>query len=209
MASRLIKSKGVVEYIEAARRLVANDVGCEFILAGVKDSSSRAVSNDLLEGLKTENRIRFLGHIEDMPSLLNTVDCVVLPSYYPEGVPKSLIEAAASGKIIITTDTPGCRDTVIEGENGFFVPPKSIDGLCEGMQKVLGLSDGEMRRMKHASRLLAENLFDEKTVIQRYFNAVELLEVKRGGNKGQSDEVVAGEREGVDSAYKCTTREVV
>ncbi len=179
MAARLIKTKGVIEFIEAARKVVAeSDVACEFILAGVYDTSSRAVPKELLDSLTIEENIHFVGHIEDMPTLLKTVDCVALPSYYPEGVPRSLIEAAASGKIIITTDTPGCRETVIAGQNGFFVPPQSVDGLAAGIHKVLGLRADEMKRMKKASRSMAEKRFDENIVIQRYLNVVEMLKEK-------------------------------
>jgi len=174
MAARLIRPKGVVEFIEAAREMVVKSkTPCEFILAGINDTSSRAIPAELLASLETEAQIHFVGHIEDMPSLLKNIDCVVLPSYYPEGVPRSLIEAAAAGKVIITTNTPGCREVVVDGENGFFVEPRSVESLKAGMQKVMELSLCELTYMKAASRVIAEKRFDENIVIQRYLEVAE------------------------------------
>lgn len=174
MAARLIKSKGVCEFIKAAHQVAhESTVKCEFILAGVQDFSSRAVPPKLLESLEAETQIKFVGYIENMPSLLNTIDCVVLPSYYPEGIPRSLIEAAASGKVIITTDTPGCREVLMEGKNGFFVEPRSTESLVSVMHKVLDLSADELKNMKETSRELAVVRFDENIVIRRYLEIVE------------------------------------
>lgn len=173
MASRLITPKGVVEYLEAARRVLAEGGGCRFLLAGVPDTSSRAVDQRLLADLVAHPHIQFLGHVENMPSLLKEVDCVVLPSYYPEGVPRSLIEAAAAGKILITTDTPGCRDVVVEGHNGLFVAPRSVESLADAMLRVLALSEQTRAEMGHHSRALAEARFDERLVVRRYLELVE------------------------------------
>ncbi|RTQ97313.1 glycosyltransferase family 4 protein [Halomonas nitroreducens] len=175
MASRLIRQKGVEEFISAAREVLkSNDEAC-FVLAGVADHSSRAVEKSTLDGLEDEPNIHFAGHVEDMPSLLEKVDCVVLPSYYPEGIPRSLIEAAASGKIIITTDTPGCREIVEDLENGFLVSPKSVDQLVDAMKSVLCLSKEQRSSMQRASRALAEERFDENTVIDRYLKVAYAL----------------------------------
>lgn len=180
MASRLIKPKGVIEFIEAARKVVSeSDLDCEFILAGVNDTSDRAVPKDFLDELAKEKRIHFLGHIEDMPTLLQTIDYVVLPSYYPEGVPRSLIEAAAAGKAIITTDTPGCREVVLEGENGFFVKPQSVESLALAMHRALKLDNKKLEYMKRASRVLAEERFDEKIIIHRYLEIADQLKPAR------------------------------
>lgn len=169
MAARLIKPKGVLEFIEAAQKVLKGcNKKCEFILAGITDSSSRAVPYEILKSLERIEHIHFVGQVNDMPALLKNIDCVVLPTYYPEGTPRSLLEAAASGKIILTTDTPGCRDVVLEGENGFFVEPKSSDDLAVKMFNVLNLKPHELNKMKKASRVLAEKNFDEQIVIQRY-----------------------------------------
>ncbi|NUJ61347.1 glycosyltransferase family 4 protein [Halomonas taeanensis] len=168
MAARLITPKGVQEYIAAARQMLAKGAECEFVLAGVKDTSNRAVREALITSLEDEPGIHFAGHVKDMPALLESIDCVVLPSYYPEGIPRSLIEAAAAGKMIITSDTPGCREVVKGCENGFLVQPKSVDDLVAAMSRLVELPIYERRKMKNASREMAESYFDENLIIERY-----------------------------------------
>lgn len=168
MAARLINQKGVVEYVNAARQVLNSGYNCHFLLAGVQDYSKRAIDSAFISCLEKEDNIDFIGHIKDMPSLLNDVDCVILPSYYPEGVPRSLIEAASSGKVIITTDTPGCRDLVTEGVNGYLVPPQSVTHLATAIEKLLMLNSDELKNMKQASRDLAVTKYDQEIVIDRY-----------------------------------------
>lgn len=170
MAARLIKQKGVIEFLEAAQSLLHEGSKAEFWLAGVKDYSSRAVEDKLIASFSNQEGIDFVGHVEDMPTVLSQVDCVVLPSYYPEGVPRSLIEAAASGKVIITTNTPGCREVVERGKNGFLIEPESVEELSKAMRRVTLLSAEERAKMQEASRMLAEYRFDEKIVIDSYLN---------------------------------------
>lgn len=178
MASRLIKQKGVVEYIQSARQVLLNNKSCDFLLAGVKDFSNRAIDDNTINSLESEEDINFIGHIKDMPELLKEVDCIVLPSYYPEGVPRSLIEAASSGKIIITTNTPGCKETVLNGINGYLVEPRSIDQLTQAMDMVCNLTIEEMFSMKQASRNIAELHFDENIVINKYKSVASCLKFK-------------------------------
>lgn len=173
MAARLIKQKGIVEYLEAAKAVLADGQAVKFWLAGVKDHSSRAVEQTLIDQFSSVPGIEFLGHIEDMPNVLSQVDCVVLPSYYPEGIPRSLIEAAAAGKVIITTDTPGCREVVDSNRNGLLVAPNSVEALVDAMKKIISLSPSERSEMQAASRLLAESCFDESIVIESYVKVAE------------------------------------
>jgi glycosyltransferase involved in cell wall biosynthesis len=176
MAARLIKQKGVVEYLEAARKvLMCNGQAAEFWLAGVPDHSRRAVATEVVESYAQQPGIKFLGHVEDMPKLLAQVDCVVLPSYYPEGIPRSLIEAAAAGKAIITTDMPGCREVVEPRKNGFLVASRSVEALVAAMQQVLGLSRAALTEMQQSSRALAERRFDERIVIDSYLRTAERI----------------------------------
>ncbi|MBY5941284.1 glycosyltransferase family 4 protein [Halomonas sp. DP5N14-9] len=173
MASRLIRQKGVEEYISAAQVMVDSGRTCKFYLAGVEDESSRAIDKKLLSSSSKKGVIEFLGHVRDMPSLLDEMDCVVLPSYYPEGTPKILIEAAASGKIIITTNTPGCREVVENGINGFFVKPMSISELSNCISKVNSLDEGEALAMQNRSREIAEERYSEDYVIMKYLEIAE------------------------------------
>lgn len=175
MAARLIKQKGVVEYLEAACALLDQGQAAEFWLAGVPDSSSRAVTIEQIARLTQHPSIRFLGHVEDMPAVLAKVDCVVLPSYYPEGIPRSLIEAAAAGKAIITTDTPGCREVVECQRNGLLVAPQSVTSLTAAMLQVLEMPLASLTEMQEASRALAAQRFDERIVIESYLSTAERI----------------------------------
>ncbi|MBM7333641.1 glycosyltransferase family 4 protein [Alloalcanivorax marinus] len=173
MAARLITQKGVYEYVEAAKNL--NGECCSFLLAGVPDSSERAVDANFIKNLDGSEGVKFLGHVRDMPSLLTKVDCVVLPSYYPEGIPKVLIEALSSGKIIITTNTPGCRETVDDEVNGYLVSPRCSASLATAMLKVCRLGEKDKKEMMNRSRRLAEEKYDENIVIGKYWRLFEVL----------------------------------
>lgn len=169
MAARLLKAKGVLEFLQASKELQAiKPCQVEFILAGNIDHSERGVSEAEIQAWSQGTGMSYLGHVSDMSTLLAKVDCVVLPTYYPEGVPRSLIEGAASGKLIITTDMPGCRDVVSLGETGYLVEPKSVKELVEAMLKVVSLPAHQRQKMQSMSRALAEERFDEQIVIDRY-----------------------------------------
>lgn len=173
MAARLLKAKGVPEYLQASRELQAHMPGkVEFLLAGTLEPTERGVPKASIEAWAGEAGMTFLGHIDDMPALLDTVDCVVLPSYYPEGVPRSLIEAAAAGKVIVTTAMPGCEEVVLPGENGWCVPPQDVPALCQAMQRIAELDEAGLARIGQASRALAEQRFDEALVIERYWQVL-------------------------------------
>ncbi|MDH2292315.1 glycosyltransferase family 4 protein [Cobetia sp. 10Alg 146] len=179
MAARLLYTKGVIEYLESSKHLSYIYKNSCYSLAGVPDSSPRGVPSEEITPFSHIPNINILGMRNDMPEVLEKVDCVVLPSYYPEGTPRSLLEAAAAGKIIITTDTPGCRDVVIEGVNGFLVPPRDTEALKEAMEKVINLSDEKLAEMQANSRKLAEEKFDEQYVIQRYLDVAEEILAKK------------------------------
>lgn len=168
MACRLIKQKGVVEYLKAAEAILERFGTCEFWLAGVPDSSKRAVPEQVLNDFADRGVIRFLGNVSEMNRVIQKVDCVVLPSWYPEGVPRILLEGAASGKPLITTNRPGCRDVVIEGRNGHFVEAESVSSLVEVMERVLLTEPEKLVEMGFESRRLAEDIFDEQIVIEKY-----------------------------------------
>jgi len=174
MAARLLKQKGVGEYMAASERLVReypSNVRC--LLAGELDDSGRCIEPERLTAFAGIDGCGYLGHVDDMPTLLQQADCVVLPSYYPEGVPRILIEAIACGRPVITTDQPGCREVVEPGCNGYRVEPRSVDALLAAMRAFLALSLERTREMGVHSRSLAESRFDVKTVISAYLQAAD------------------------------------
>ncbi len=165
-AARLLWDKGVGEYVEAARRLKAQGMPVEFLLAGAPDRGNpAAVPDDVVQSWQDAGLIRALGHVEDMASCLHQVDLAVLPSYR-EGLPKSLLEAAACGLPIVTTHAPGCREAVEDGLTGLLVPCRDAAALAEAIRFMFE-HPGERVRMGAAGRERVEREFDEKLVLGR------------------------------------------
>jgi glycosyltransferase involved in cell wall biosynthesis len=166
MATRLLWDKGVAEFVTAARSLRARGINARFILAGEPDPLNPAsVSADDVRRWSSEGVIEYLGFVMDMPGLLARSHVVCLPSYR-EGLPKSLIEAAAAGRAIVTTDVPGCREAVRDGYNGFLVPPRSTNELATALERLI--VDPALRdEMGQHGRVLAEQRFGEDTIIRQ------------------------------------------
>lgn len=167
LAARLLWDKGIAEYAAAARTLRAQGCQVAFLLAGAPDSGNpAAVPEAEVRGWVEEGDLKWLGHVDDMAALFATVDIVVLPSYYREGLPKSLIEAAACGLPLVACDTPGCREVVIDGASGLLVPPRDADALAVAIVRLL--DDPTLRvRLGQAARAKALAEFDEQIVIEK------------------------------------------
>ncbi len=174
MFGRVLSQKGYPEYLHAAEKLKqAFGEKVECLVMGIEDKN-RPDSGALFEQLReAESRgiVRLLPVTVDVTPVLNRVDAVVLPSRYNEGIPRSLLEALASGKVIVTTDWRGCRDTVENGKNGFLVQVKDQDDLVQAMMKVAEMDDAAVRAMGRHSRRLVEERFDEKIVLSEYLRA--------------------------------------
>lgn len=166
LPARLLWDKGVGEYVAAARRLHAQGRPIDFLLAGAPDPGNpAAVPESVLQEWTREGLIQCLGHVDDMPALFRSVDAVVLPSYR-EGLPKGLIEAAAAGLPLITTDVPGCREVVTDGVTGLLVPARDSDALATAIDR-LHSDPGLRERLGAAARRKALAEFDERIVIHR------------------------------------------
>lgn len=167
LASRLLWEKGLAEYVEAARTLHARGENVRFLLAGATDRGNpAAVPETTVRSWVEAGYVEWLGQVDDMPRLLRSVDLMVLPSYYREGLPKSLIEAAACAVPLVTTDMPGCRDVVTDGEDGLLVPPRNPGALRRAIQRLLD-RPGYARELGRAARAKALARFDERIVIRR------------------------------------------
>ncbi|HWU70106.1 MAG TPA: glycosyltransferase family 4 protein, partial [Pseudoxanthomonas sp.] len=138
LAARLLREKGVGEFAEAALMLKRQGRQIDFLLAGTPDPGNpSSVQREEVEEWQRQGALRWLGHVEDMPALMRRVDVMALPSYYREGVPKSLIEGAASGLALVTTDLPGCREVVAEdGVDGLHVQPRSASSLAAALARL-------------------------------------------------------------------------
>ncbi len=166
LAARSLWDKGLAEFVEAARLLRAEGRSIRFLHAGTPDEGNpAAVPEATLHAWVKEGLIDWLGHVEDMPDLLSSVDMVVLPSYR-EGLPKTLIEAAACALPLVTTDVPGCRDVVSDGRDGLLVPPHDAQALAQAIAR-LDDDPALARRLGNAARVKAHAEFDERIVIER------------------------------------------
>ncbi len=165
LAARLLKEKGIIEYANAAKVIKQKHPDTQFILLGSLDSNPGALSRHEIEQLSADCGIKWHGYVPDVRPWIARASVFVLPSYYREGVPRSIQEAMAMARPIITTDAPGCRETVIEGENGFLIPLHNIDALIDAMQQFI-LHPQLIERMGQSSRRIAEERFDEERINQ-------------------------------------------
>jgi len=166
LPARLLWDKGLAEYVEASRLLQARGIPADFLVAGEPDPGNpAAVSEQTVRDWVAQGLIQWLGQVQDMPSLFHAVDAVVLPSYR-EGLPKGLIEAAACGLPLVTTDVPGCREVVTHEVNGLLVPVKNAPALADAIARLQ--SDRELcRRLGAAARIKALSQFEERIVVER------------------------------------------
>lgn len=166
LPARMLWDKGIGEFVEAARHLRNKGVNARFALVGRRDDDNPAsIRQSVLKAWAEEGFVEWWGHRDDMPAVYQTASLVVLPSYR-EGLPKVLLEAAASGRATVTTDVPGCRDVVRQNENGLVVPSKSWKALADAIECLI--EDRHRReRMGARGRELAEQEWAVPTIIQK------------------------------------------
>lgn len=165
LVSRLLVSKGIRELVVAARKLRERYPATRFRLVGQLEAAGHpdGITRDELDGWIAEGLIEYLGFTDDIAGVLAATTVFVLPSYYREGVPRTNLEALAVGRPIVTTDWVGCRETVVDGKNGFLVPPKDPVALAERMERYLR-EPALVAKHGRASRALAEERFDIRKV---------------------------------------------
>lgn len=159
MVARLIADKGVREFVAASRivRRVLPDV--EFVLVGAPDANPNAIMREEIDGWIAEGIVEVKGHVERPESEYASTHVFVLPSYYPEGTPRTNLEAMASGRPVITTDMPGCRETVVQGVSGLLVPPRDVDALADAILALGG--DAALRTdMGRAALRICEDRYE-------------------------------------------------
>ena len=170
--SRMLWDKGVREYVEAACAVINKHSNVEFQLLGFLDSDNpNAISKAEMLRLTETEGIVYLGASDHVEEFIQKADCIVLPSY-KEGIPRSLLEAAAMGKPIIATDVSGCRDVVDDGVNGFLCQPRDSRSLLDKMEKMIGLDKRAREQMGKKGREKVEKDFDQRIVIEKYVHAV-------------------------------------
>lgn len=164
--ARMVEDKGTLVLIDAAKKLESEYKGkVQFLLCGGLDSNPNGITKEVLESLCDGEYIQWLGYRNDVLDLLKQSHIMAFPSWYREGLPKSVIEAEAIGRPVVTTDSVGCRDTVIDGKNGFIIPIKDSDALANALKKLI--DNPELRQtMGKNAREFAANRFDIKDVVQ-------------------------------------------
>lgn len=162
LIARLLGDKGVREYAQAAKMISEKYAHVHFSLVGWVDDNPDAIKQAELDEWITDQRLEFLGKLSDVRPAIAASSVYVLPSYR-EGTPRTVLEAMAMGRAIITTDAPGCRETVVDGLNGFLVPVKSVDALVQAMEKFI-IQPELIQTMGIESRKVAENKFDVNAV---------------------------------------------
>jgi len=176
---RLLGDKGVREFIDAARRMRASHPNARVQLLGPLDRGNRtAVSRSELNDWVSHGLIEYLGETDDVRPFIEKATAVVLPSYR-EGLPRSLLEAAAMGRPLIATDVPGCREIVEDSVNGFLCEARNSTSLSEAMKRLIDLSSDQLVEMGASSRRKAETQFSETVVIQAYLDALGNLAAER------------------------------
>lgn len=170
---RLLYEKGLREFVAACRLVAERHPGCEFVVVGGHDASlPHAVSAEEVEAWKAEGVVRFVGSVKDVRSWLEWCSVLVLPSYR-EGTPRSVLEAMATGRAVVTTDAPGCRETVEDGVNGLLVEPRTVEPLADAMMR-LAADPAAVARFAEAGRRIAEGKYDVHKVNAVLLQTMEL-----------------------------------
>ena len=174
MVSRILKQKGVREYFEAAKIVKQKYPEAEFLYVGAEDKTQAALNLDeVREEFLDTGIVNYCGESNDVPSYIAKSTVFVLPSYYREGVPRTLLEALSMGRPIITTDTVGCRETVRDGVNGYFVPIKDSKALADKMIYLIEHRD-ILQKMSDASYEYCKKRFDVNIINKRMLEIMEI-----------------------------------
>jgi glycosyltransferase involved in cell wall biosynthesis len=169
---RLLFDKGIKEYLYAAEKIKTIFPQTEFQIVGKLDSDNPScISNAELEKALQQNIVAYLGATDQVREFIRNADCVVLPSYR-EGLPRVMLEAISMAKPIVTTDAAGCRDTIMDGKNGFMAESRSNESLYEAIKKICECSKATLEVMGNEGRELALREFDEKIVIDKYLQLI-------------------------------------
>ena len=172
MIGRMLRDKGVQEFVDAARLLHKDFPQARFQLLGAADTANRtAISRAQLLEWQAEGIVEYLGQSGDIRREIAEADCIVLPSYR-EGMPRVLLEGAAMGRPLLATDVPGCREIVVEGVNGYLCPARTASGLAAVMRQIAEMEPAQREALGAAARGKVERDYDERIVIDHYLAAM-------------------------------------
>lgn len=171
---RMLREKGVEILAQASKKLHSKNVhNFEIHLLGLTDGHSKdVISMDEIHTWESEGLVRYLGSAPDVRKNIENADCIVLPSFYGEGVPRSLMEGCSMRRVALTTKNVGCRDVVEDNYNGLLCEPQNVDDLAEKMELIMSFDEEKLRIMGDNGRLKVIKLFNEDVVIQRYLGEI-------------------------------------
>lgn len=169
--ARLIREKGIHHFINAAEKLKQEFPNAEFHILGAPDKTPSAIKLERLIDLNEKKVVKYHGIQNDVTHFLQESDVFVLPTYYREGIPRSILEALSIGMPIITTDSPGCRETVVNNENGKIIRPNDLEDLVKSMRFFLE-KPKTIKKMGIHSRSYAENRFDVKIINKKLIDLI-------------------------------------
>lgn len=175
LISRLISDKGILDYIEAIKKLKAAGFNANFQILGAKDPKhKRGIKLEVINEWINSNIVEYLGTTNDVRKYINQADCIVLPSYR-EGTPRTLLEAASSSKPIIATDVPGCNHVVVNRYNGLLCKLKDPNDLANKMEEIASLDDDVLKEFGKNGRIKMEAEYNESIVINKYLRALDQI----------------------------------
>jgi glycosyltransferase involved in cell wall biosynthesis len=176
LVARMIFDKGIKEFVEASRILKAKGYKFESSLLGFMDViNPKAISRQQMDEWTAEGVISYLGVTDNVSQFIEQTDCVVLPSYYSEGIPRTLMEGASMKKVVITTNNVGCKEVVDDGITGFLCNKKDAADLAEKMEQVIKLTPGKRKEMGEKGREKMINFFDERIIKEIYLKKIRAI----------------------------------
>lgn len=182
MVARVLWDKGFKEYVEAAEKIKSKYKNIEFQLLGMIDNDNpSAVSKETVEYYHNNNIINYLGETKVAEKIIDKCDCLILPSFYREGIPRTLMEGGAMEKPLITTNNVGCKEVVDDGVNGFLCEIKNSDDLADKIEKIILLSREDREKMGKASRKKIINQFSNEIVFEKYESKIRGIKYKLYG----------------------------
>ena len=168
--SRIMKEKGIDQYLDAAKMIKGKYPKTEFHICGFCESEYEGKLNEYND----KGIVIYHGMIRDVAEFMGKMNCIIHPTYYPEGLSNVLLEASATGRPIITTNRSGCREVVDDGVNGYMIPQKNSGKLVEAIEKFMKLSSDEKKAMGLAARKKVEREFDRQIVVEAYMKEIEV-----------------------------------
>lgn len=173
--SRIMKEKGIEQYLAAAKQIRTRYPAAEFHVCGFCENEYKGRLGEMSEA----GTVTYHGMIRDVAGFMRSIHCVVHPTYYPEGLSNVLLEACSSGRVVITTNRAGCREVVEDGVNGYVVPQKDIKSLTDAIKRFLELPQKDKERMGQKCREIVEEKFDRKIVVRAYMDEIRRAEAIR------------------------------